>query len=253
MKKVYLWSLAFLGMWSCGRPVSQGILVSENYVDTTVTYRLVDSHVQSNKQLDSMVLVYKSDMDAAMNQVLAYTARPLTKAQPESTLGYLAVDALYDYAKSKDTAVVGSVVNYGGLRINYVASGQVTIGQIYEIMPFDNTVVIINVPGRVLKQWCNHMAMKGGWPIYGVQYKIKDKEAIDVTVNGKSINDNIEYKIATTDYLANGGDDCEFLKPLKKMSYNKFHRDSMLDFLKSLSAKGDTLNYQLENRVLNHE
>jgi len=254
MKQIYnLLLLATLMIWSCGRPIAQGLEYDAQYVDSTIKFVYVDSQIQVHAGVDSMVKDYKTNLEKTMDQVIGFSSRPLTKAQPECTLGYLAVDALMQFILQKDTSVVGAIINYGGIRINYLASGPITLGNVYEIMPFDNTVVVVHVPGTVLKQWIQHITTKGGWPIVGIQYEVKDKIASNITINNKAINDHLIYKIATTDYVANGGDDCAFLKGLKRTSYNKFHRDTMIEFIKNLSSQGDTLNYSLENRVNYHE
>lgn len=253
MKKTKLLLLLLPFVVGCGKHIVNSVYYDESYVDKDISFVQIDSTLSSNRSIDSFILMYKTTLEQSMNQVVGYTLRPLTKAQPECTLGYLAVDALYDFAFQKDTLVVGAVMNYGGLRINYLSPGEITIGNVFEIMPFDNQVVVIEVPGTIIKQWCDHMAERGGWPIVGIRYEIKDKKAVNITIQNKSINDHIVYKIATTDYVANGGDNCEFLKGLKRITYNKFHRDTMMDFLSKKTMQKDTLNYSLENRVVIHE
>src|SRR5690606_11149141 len=106
--------------------------------------------------------------------VIGRTDIPLTKAQPESTLGNFVADAQMIVAKKLDNKVVASVVNYGGIRLNYIAPGELTKGKIFELMPFDNMLTIVEVPGEVLKQFCNHMAKYRGWPVSGITYTIKE-------------------------------------------------------------------------------
>lgn len=253
MKKFLLMFLIAPLIHSCGKHVVNSVYYDDKYTDTSISYILIDSTSKTSVYLDSIINEYRISLEKSMNEVIGYSKRPLTKAQPECTLGYLAVDALYEYAHQQDSLVMASVVNYGGIRISYLSPGTVTIGHIYEIMPFDNTVVVIQVPGSVIIEWCNHMASKGGWPIYGITYELKDKQAENVQIQGKAIHENLIYRVATTDYIANGGDDCEFLKGLKRVSYNKFHRDTMIDFIHRITNDNDSLNYELEKRILYNE
>lgn len=238
---------------SCGKPIASGVLYDAQYRSSVKSYISIDSNIQSFSSYDSLIMSYKVGLNKTMGEVIGYSNRPMTKAQPECTLGYLAVDALYEFGVSKEPAVVGAIINYGGIRIDYLSSGELTIGNMFEIMPFDNTIVVLDVPGSVLKEWCQHMTNRGGWPLSGVYYEVQDKVAKNVQINKKPINDHVIYKIATTDYIANGGDDCEFLKKLKRVTYNKFHRDAMIEYVQNKTAGKDTFNYQLENRITYYE
>jgi len=209
----------------------------------------IDSTVSSDTNFTAFLKPYKSGVDTQMQIVIGHTDIPLTKAQPESTLGNFMVDAQMVAAKKIDNKVVGSVVNYGGIRLSYVAPGMLTKGKIYELMPFDNMLTIVEVPGNVLKQFCNHMAKFKGWPVDGISYTIKNKEAVDVMVSGVPVNDHIVYKIAMSDYIARGGDNCDFLLPLRKRYTTLFIRDAMIDYVINLEKEGKPLHPILEKRV----
>jgi 2',3'-cyclic-nucleotide 2'-phosphodiesterase (5'-nucleotidase family) len=209
----------------------------------------IDRSLPSDTNLLQMLSPYKAGVDTQMQVVIGYTDMPLTKAQPESTLGNFMADAQMVRARQIDSKVVGSVVNYGGIRIAYVAPGDLTKGKMYELMPFDNMLTIVEVPGSVLKQFCSHMARFRGWPVSGITYTIKDKEAVEVMVNGAPVNDHIVYKIAMSDYIARGGDNCDFLQPLRKKYTTIFVRDAMIDYVMNLKQQGKPLHPNLEKRV----
>ncbi|HRO41678.1 MAG TPA: 5'-nucleotidase C-terminal domain-containing protein [Flavipsychrobacter sp.] len=196
-----------------------------------------------------MLAPYKIGVDTQMQTILGRTDIPLTKAQPESTLGNFMADAQMVAAKKIDNKVVGSVMNYGGIRLSYIAPGILTRGKMYELMPFDNMLTIVDVPGEVLKQFCNHMVRYKGWPISGISYVIKDKEATNILINGSPINDHIVYKIAMSDYIARGGDNCDFLSPLRKRFTTIFVRDAMIEYVMELEKQNKPLHPNLENRI----
>lgn len=192
---------------------------------------------------------YKAGVDTQMQVVIGYTDIPLTKAQPESTLGNFMADAQMVRARQLDNKVVASVANYGGIRLPYIAPGPLTKGKIYELMPFDNMLTIVEVPGSVLKQLCHHMARYRGWPVAGISFTIKNKEAVDVTVNGNPVNEHIVYKVAMSDYIARGGDNCDFLLPLRKKYTSVLVRDAMIDYVTRLQSEGKPLHPNLEKRI----
>ncbi len=213
----------------------------------------VEKGSAADSNVVKMLQPYKAGVDTQMQVVIGHTDIPLTKAQPESSLGNFAADAQMQVARRIDGRVAGSVVNYGGLQISYIAPGPLTKGKIYELMPFDNKLTIVEIPGETLKQFCDHMAKAKGWPISGINYIIKDNAAADIMINGQPLNNHIVYKIAVSDYVANGGDNCDFLRPLTKRHTNIFCRDAMIDYIVQLEKQNKQLHPDIQKRVQHAE
>jgi 2',3'-cyclic-nucleotide 2'-phosphodiesterase (5'-nucleotidase family) len=116
-------------------------------------------------------------------------------------------------------------------------------------MPFDNLVTIVEVPGDILKQFCDHMAKAKGWPVSGITYTLKDKKASDIRVLNDPVNDHIIYKIAVSNYIANGGDNCDILTTLKKKQTNIFVRDAIINYVVNIDKQGKPLQPAVEKRV----
>lgn len=213
------------------------------------SYIVMDSSISKDKKMESFLEPYRKAVDSAMNIVIGYSDMPLTKAQPECTLGDFMADAQLQFAQHAHSNVKISVLNYGGIRLPYLSPGAISKGQVFEIMPFDNMLTIVDVPGKILKQFCNHIASYGGWPVSGISFKIKGKEALDILVNGETINDQLIYTIAMPDYVANGGDNCEFLIDCKKEYLKVFTRDILIDYISALNAKNEKLHINIEKRI----
>ena len=209
----------------------------------------IEKDTPSDSNIVKMLHPYKLGVDTQMSVIIGHTDIPLTKAQPESSIGNLIADAQLEAAKKTDNKVVGSVVNYGGMRLNYIAPGVITKGKMYELMPFDNTVVVAQIPGDVLKKFCDHMAKYKGWPISGITYTIKDKEAVNIKVGIDPLNENLVYNIAISDYIANGGDNCDFLKPLRKKFTTIFVRDALIDYIARHEKNEQLLHPVIEKRI----
>lgn len=199
--------------------------------------------------LDSLIQPYKIKMEAEMDVVIGESAVPLTKAQPECTMGNFMADAQLVIAQKYNPKVSISVMNYGGMRIPYLSPGPIKKGDVYSMMPFDNKLAIVQVPGSVLKQFCNHIAKWKGWPISGIRFQIKDNQATDILVNGEEVNDQLIYWVAVSDYIANGGDECSFLISCKKEVKNVFVRDMLIEYIEDLQLKGEHLHPKLEKRI----
>jgi 2',3'-cyclic-nucleotide 2'-phosphodiesterase (5'-nucleotidase family) len=209
----------------------------------------VDSTTGNAVRLTDMLAPYKKGVDTQMKVVIAHTDGPLTKAQPESTLGNLVADAQLMAGRQLDPKVDAAVSNYGGLRLPFISPGTITRGTIYELMPFDNTVCIVEMPGEVLQTYCNSMARRKGWPVSGLQFTIEDTSAKDIRINGETIDPNRVYKLALNDYNARGGDNCDFLVPLRKRFTTYFIRDAIMQYLASYEAKGQAYHPTLDQRV----
>lgn len=197
--------------------------------------------------LDSFLIPYKKGSDSIMQLQIGTTTVPLSKSQPESTMGNFVVDAQLLFAQKKDKSVVASIMNYGGIRLPYLAPGPLTVGNMFEIMPFDNSLVIAEVPGTVVKELCSLMVAKKGWPQAGFTIVAHaDNTVKSILINGAPVNDFLIYKIAISDYLAGGGDGCEFFKTCKRKYYNVFIRDIMIAYLQEQG----TISPQLTHRIV---
>lgn len=215
---------------------------------TTRAYSF-DSTSQTDSTFVRLLAPYKAGVDTLMKAVIGRAAIPLTKAQPECTLGNFMADAQLEAAQKLDAKVVASIVNYGGIRVPYLPPGPITKGAIYELMPFDNIVTIVEIPGSVLFRFCNHMAARRGWPVAGLRYTVKDKKAVDLLLAGSRVDSARIYKITVSDYIAGGGDDCDFLRPLKKRYTSVFLRDALIDYVAALDRAGQPLFPKLDQRV----
>ncbi len=155
---------------------------------------------------------YKAKVDSVMN--IRIGNAPAT-FEAESSLLNLISDVVFTLGekfsgKRPDLAIM----NKGGLRANLLR-GPVTKGDIMQIMPFDNRVVVLEISGRDLLDALKVMGARGGDGVSsGVRaiYDIADGSIVSATIDGKPIDPSRTYTLATIDYLAGGGD---YMIPLK--------------------------------------
>lgn len=126
---------------------------------------VIDNNGRQDSTIIKMLQPYKRGVDTQMDVVIGTTDIPLTKAQPESTIGNFIADAQLIAALQINPKVDASVANYGGIRLSYLSPGPVTLGRIFELMPFENTLALVEVPGKNLHELCNRMAAAKGWPV----------------------------------------------------------------------------------------
>ena len=200
-------------------------------------------------QVQALLKPYSDSVNSSMNKVIAELAIAMEKKMPEGTLNNLLADALLSEANAAYGKVDAAFVNYGGVRISQIPAGPITIGKVFEVMPFDNLLIIQELKGTVFQEFLNNVAERGGWPVAGVQFVIKDKKAQDILVGGKPLDPQATYRVANSDYIANGGDDCDMLRKLPQINKGILMRDAFLQYFEAQTKQGKKLNAQLENRI----
>ena len=210
----------------------------------------IDGQVKKDTSMLNFLAVYKDSLSKTMNQVIGFSLNGLYKKQPESGLGNFMADAIKEIGQEVfKEKIDAAFVNFGGVR-SYFPKGDITVGHVFELMPFDNLLVLQHVRGDSLLSFMNHIAKKNGWPVSGVTMTIKDSRAANVLINNQPIvADNI-YVIANSDYIANGGDDTKMLKSFKLTSKGYLIRDALLTYTKRLTEKGESIDVKLQKRIV---
>jgi 2',3'-cyclic-nucleotide 2'-phosphodiesterase (5'-nucleotidase family) len=215
------------------------------------SYRITDKN-EKNGNTIGLLKPYSDSVNATMNAVIGTVQQSMDKQQPEGTLGNFMVNAFLAMAKEKyKTQVDVAFVNFGGIRLTQLAAGPVTTGKIFELMPFDNVLLLQKVKGNVLQQVCDLMAAKGGWPVAGLTMQLKAGKAVNIVVGGKPLDLDKEYVIANSDFIANGGDNADMLRPIPQITIGYLMRDALLDYIKLQTSNGQPITATIENRVTN--
>ena len=215
-----------------------------------------DYQVKEQKVTDSTLVrllsPYSSRLTASMNEVIGEVRGTLEKRQPEGSLGNLMADGmLYSARKKFNRPVDAAVVNYGGVRLNEIPAGPLTLGKLYELSPFDNYIVLLEMKGSLLQEFLDHIASRGGWPVAGMTMQIVNKKARQVMISGKPLNSDALYTIALVDYVANGGDDSIMLKSLPQLNNGYLFRNELHEYLLQLKKEGRIITASTEGRVTN--
>jgi 2',3'-cyclic-nucleotide 2'-phosphodiesterase (5'-nucleotidase family) len=149
-------------------------------------------------------------MEHELNIPIGYAPEALPVYAPECPMLNWASDALLAIARERCPEPVDvAVVNIGGMRCEW-AAGDITFKNVFELMPFDNMLVVLTLKGNDLQQLCEIFASTGGQGIAGMRIqtvgdKVMQQEA-RVTINGKALDMDRTYTVATSDYLSQGND-----------------------------------------------
>lgn len=192
-----------------------------------------------------------------MNRIISFSEIEMVKNKPESELTNFLADLLLNAAiretqKNKlDIHPQVSYFNYGGIRTS-LPKGEITVGKIFELMPFENELVFVQISGIKLQQFFDVIAEKGGDSVGGARFVISNRKAVNVLVNGKKLLPESKYWIVTNDYIANGGDGMEvFINPFQLHNSGEKIRDIIIASLEEKQHKGELLNAKLDGRIRN--
>ena len=185
-----------------------------------------------------------------MSTVIGQSAQQMTVSRPESLLSNFAADMMRSEAKARLNMHIDiGMVNMGGLRTE-IPQGNITVGNIYELMPFDNELVILWLRGDKLLGLLNSIASVGGEGISGIRMGIRNGEPVNPTINGEPVDLERLYVIATSDFLAGGNDRMTQLAEHERIEQTGITIREI--FLEHIENQG-TINSQLDGRIFRIE
>jgi 2',3'-cyclic-nucleotide 2'-phosphodiesterase (5'-nucleotidase family) len=101
-----------------------------------------------------------------------------------------------------------------------------------------------------LKNLFQYIVQRKGIPIAGIRLKISKTDYQDITIDGMPYDSTKTYRVATNDYLANGGDGMMFLRDVQsKTDIELKVRDSYIREMRNLNQQGKKLKVVLDGRV----
>ena len=236
----------FLFLFAC---LNAAVCFAQTAVIEFTDYK-IDGTLKADSGLLKLLMPYSDSVNRSMNAVIGFSINGLTKKQPESTLGNFMADCMKTMAEKKfNQKIDASFINFGGIR-SYISKGDVTVGKVYELMPFDNLIVLQKVKGTVLKSFLDKTAASGGWPLSGITMRINNRKATNIFINEKLLKEDADYIIANTDYVANGGDDCAMLKNIPKQNIGYLLRDALIEYILMLTQQSKPIEAKMDNRIV---
>lgn len=240
MRVNYLLLLGLVGCLatSCGRYV----LVKQSYEAKEIS---INAQLPKDTHIDSLIAPQKKLLDSLMNVVIATSEEELIKEKPSGTLNNFCADEMLHIAQQQNPAAEICIINYGGIRLSSLPKGAITVGKIYELLPFDNMIVIQKIDGKTLNEVLDYIASQGGWPISGLRFDIQNKKAVHIMVHNEPIDLHKMYTVVLSDYLANGGDNLAMLKKIPQEPTNLIMREAFIQAIK----KSGSLPIDHEKRI----
>ena len=162
-------------------------------------------------------------------------------------------DVVYDRAnpvfKSRTGHDIDMVLlNHGGIRSS-ISKGNVTIKTAYRVMPFENSIVIVELKGHQIGDLVSYLIKsKVAHPISKIKLTIdKDYNLIDYKIKGNKVESEKTYYVATNDYLYYGGDGMTFFKPSDSLYVLNYKiRNALIDTF----IEKDTIDPIIDDRFI---
>ncbi len=198
-----------------------------------------------NQQVENYIKPYREHIDKDLNSILAYCAVTLDKndGKWQTTIGNLMADVtlqrgnlVFKAREKKDINMC--ILNNGGIRA-ILPKGNVTTRSAFEIMPFENSLVVMALKGEQILEMVDYFIVtQKPHPISGITFTIaKDNSAKNILVQGKPIEKETIYYVATNDYLSNGGDNMNFFKKgIEKYDLDYKLRNVLIDYFKEVDT-----------------
>ncbi|MDV3427820.1 MAG: 5'-nucleotidase C-terminal domain-containing protein [Bacillota bacterium] len=224
-------------------PASEKLYDSNGFLKT-----LPDDSVTQNIYTN-----YMNTLAPILDKPVGKTVTDLThdKSAGVSILGEWSCEVMAKTAKTQ----IG-ITNGGGLRTS-IKAGNITMGNLYEVMPFDNTLYKMDLKGSDLKRVIENGIMNTtvGWvQLYGVKvYYDADKAAGNritamYLLDGTKIDMNKYYSVVTNDFMFTGGDNYDFTGAKNAVNTNLPIRDALAEALEPTLTT--PLNYKYQNLLL---
>jgi 2',3'-cyclic-nucleotide 2'-phosphodiesterase (5'-nucleotidase family) len=241
----------FLTLFLIGSCAKQNYYVSKiegkRITITENQNQLPNSSPQSeqNKKIEHFIKPYREHIDKDLDSVLAYCPETLDKSTGvwQTTIGNLMADVTLRLGNNvfmarEKKSINMCILNHGGIR-SILPKGNVTTRTAFEIMPFENSLVVMKLKGEQIFEMVDYfITTKKPHPISGITFTIdKNNVAKNILIQGKPVEKDTVYYVATNDYLSNGGDNMNFFKKAyQKFDLNYKLRSILIDYFKEVDT-----------------
>jgi 2',3'-cyclic-nucleotide 2'-phosphodiesterase (5'-nucleotidase family) len=235
--KLFVIFLTLFSVVSCGK---------QNYTLSKIEGKKIPitEKESQNLEIENYIKPYREHINKDLDSVLAYCPETLDKSSGkwQTTIGNLMADVTLQrgnmvfMAREKKNIDL-CILNSGGIR-SILPKGNVTTRTAFEIMPFENSLVVIALKGEQIFEMVDYfIAAKKPHPLSGITFTISDDKAKNILVQGKPVEKETIYYVATNDYLSNGGDNMNFFKKgIQKYDLDYKLRNVLIDYFKEVDT-----------------
>ncbi len=226
-------------------------------VHALVTQTVVDASIKDDPAVEQMLTVYGPKV-RALDVVIGKLKGELRKAgYGAGSLGNFVADGMRAQASVKLAKPVDlAIMNGGGLRRNTISEGELRARDIFELLPFENALVTLDLTGeqvlKILGVVVSGREAQSGARITYITKADKSAALEAAKLGNKEIDPKATYTIVTIDYIVNvGGDRYAVLREGKNLRpLGTTVRDALMDYVKAETAAGRDIKPNLDERFV---
>ena len=209
---------------------------------STHEYSEIDENLIVDPEVEALIEKHRKGLILELQEVVTIADGDFIKSKPESAMGNLMADILRRWAMHLEGRYIDiGLVNYGGIRTN-LSAGPITKGAVFEVMPFENYLTLVELSGTKVLELAAEVAARNGDMISGMRMRIVDGQAKDVIVGSGGVDASKTYWVATNSYVADGGDNYKSLQnPLQRKDLNVLIREVIIEYMKSKKSISPTI------------
>lgn len=187
---------------------------------------------------------------AALKEVIGWCEHEMSARSPESELSNWTVDTVMEETERLTGKKIDvGFTNFGGIR-TFFAEGPILREDLEAMFPFNNYLCYVRLKGSDLRALFERFAKNRVEVVGGVKFVIKDRKIETLLVDGKPIDDNKDYGVATIDFLLDGGDGVSIAKNAKELITTDVKViDAMLPAARRFAEEGKPISYHKDGRV----
>jgi len=219
-------------------------------------FEYVTNKIDEDKNLSALLQPYVDKVDEVLSQVIGNASESFfndNTRKVETALGDIVSDSQTWFLRDMGMKIDFAFQNGGGIRAT-LPEGEIKKQTIYEILPFDNSITMVTLKGADVIALFDKAATNigaGAMPQVSKEIHVvlnsQTKKVEKLTLNGKLINPEKEYNIATNSYLAAGGDGYSvFTKSTNFYDSSLMQRDAFIDYIISL---GGNISPETDGRI----
>ncbi len=233
----------FFSACATGRPSDEG---GWRAIGESPEFLVVGEELPPDSALSELLRGYREKMGDQLAEVLSHAAGDFVKSDPEGALDNLVADAALEVMRARAPGGADVVLlNDGGLRVP-ISKGPILMRHAYELLPFENRMVILEFSGEQLLRLADQIARSGGEPIAGWTMEIGDSTAREVQVDGRPVDPGAVYRLVTVDYLADGGGVWPVLwEDVPRQDFPPLIREVFVEYLRGTKEVHPTLDKRI--------
>ncbi|HXF05629.1 MAG TPA: 5'-nucleotidase [Blastocatellia bacterium] len=201
----------------------------------------IDQSIAEDKTVKELVSRYGERLRKEMRTVIGRAAEDLDKGLGGGSLGAFVADVIRWRAEQLAGRPVHlALQNSGGLRRS-IPKGPITVGTIFEVMPFENQIVLCDLPGDLVSKVIERLVERAteqmtdalsGATIIACEGKVRS-----ALISGAPIDPRKVYTLATSDFLQQGGASYDMLKECRRVTETGILiRQALIDFIRAETA-----------------